>query len=502
VAFGSYAWNLVSGDTNGRVDVFVHDRATGVTERVSVDSGGAEANDDAGWSSLSADGRFVVFASWATNLVPNDTNNLPDVFVHDRATGVTEIASVDSGGAYGNGMSFFCSISADGRFVAFDSRSSNLVSGDTNGGVDIFVRDRFNGTTERVSVDSFGNQGDRNGIRPAISADGTMVAFVSDSTNLVPGDTNVEWDVFVHDRSTGLTERVSVDSSGNEGNDTSNYPSISPDGQVVAFVSYSTNLDPNDTNSYSDVYVHERGSGVTECVSLNTSGTGANDDSFAQLGLSADGRFAAFTSSASDLVTNDTNYHYDVFVRDRVAGVTERASVDSAGAQGDRGSVGGSLSSSGEQVAFFTDATNLVTSDTNRASDAMVRDRCDALWLNYGTGFSGTHGIPDFTAQTDPVFGSMLTLDLSNSYGVTTTGVVLIGFARMDIATPRGGDLLVVPAFTIFLSIPVSGALITGTVPSDPSFFEFAIDLQGLEIDLGAAKGVSFTRGLELILGN
>jgi len=265
VAFGSDATNLVPGDTNGVSDAFVYDRLSGTTERVSVSSTGAQADDDsfAGFfaPAVSADGRFVAFSSDATNLVPGDTNDQTDVFVRDRCltngvsvagcTAKTQRVSVSSSGAQGSGRSLSPTLSADGRFVAFASEADDLVVGDTNEAFDVFVNDRMTGMTERVSVDSTGAQANAASLEhfcPALSADGRFVAFESDATNLVPVDTNGVTDVFVHDRLTATTDRVSVDSAGAQANDGSNFPAISADGSVVAFVSTATNLVPDDTN--------------------------------------------------------------------------------------------------------------------------------------------------------------------------------------------------------------------------------------------------------------
>jgi WD40 repeat protein len=502
VVFDSHATNLVLHDYNHREDVFVHDRVTGVTDRVNVDSNGVEANDDSWGGPISADGRFVTFFSWASNLVPGDTNITGDVFLHDRNTGTTELISVDPNGGPADGPSFFSSISADGRYVAFDSAASNLVAMDTNNAGDIFVRDRQLGLTELVSLDSAGSQGNGGSGFPSISADGASVAFYSEATNLVSGDLNNCLDVFVRNRSTGTTERVSVDSSGNEANNDSEFPSISADGQSVAFGSYATNLDPNDGNGLRDVFVHDRASGVTECVSLNTAGFSGNGQSPGGV-VSSDGRFVAFPSDASDLVPNDTNNLTDMFVRDRATGITERVSVDSSGNEGNGGGGGdGAISANGESVAFFSGSTNLVPNDTNNSVDAFVRDRCDAIWLNYGDGFPGTNGVPNFTSQADPVLGSTLALDLDNSYGSATFGLLFVGLGRAEIPTTWGGDLLVAPLLTFGLTLSAGVTTISGQIPNDPSLCQLAVDLQGFEADPGAVKGVSFTQGLELILGN
>ncbi len=320
IAFESVASNLVPGDTNGRTDCFVKDRQTGITERVNVDSNGLEGNHGCYSPSISADGRYVAFPSGASNLVPNDTNGAMDVFLHDRETGVTERVSVDSTGQEANGSNVHTIISADGRYVAFYSTATNLVPGDTNGTTDVFVHDRVTGITERVSVDSSGQEANGGSGGPSISSDGRYVAFGSAASNLVPGDTNGTSDVFVHDRVTGLTERVSVDSNGQEANGlnrltgSSVYETISGDGRYVVFISEASNLVTGDTNGIRDIFVHDRVTGMTERVNVDNNGEEANGLSI-NATISADGRYVAFDSYASNLVPGDTNASQDVFVR-------------------------------------------------------------------------------------------------------------------------------------------------------------------------------------------
>jgi Tol biopolymer transport system component len=232
VAFQSTASNLVADDTNGVSDVFVRDLQTGTTERVSVDSGGAPGNGTSDAPSLSGDGALVAFTSQATNLVAGDTNNATDVFVHDWHTGATVRASVATDGTQADRAAYDPRLSADGRFVAFDTDATNLVPGDTNGASDVFLRDLQTGVTERASLTATGDQADGDSGTPSLSADGRFVAFQSYAGNLVSGDSNGNYDVFVRDRQTGAVERASLGVGGVEGNAGANEPSLSADGQI------------------------------------------------------------------------------------------------------------------------------------------------------------------------------------------------------------------------------------------------------------------------------
>ncbi len=375
VVFWSVATNLVPGDTNGAWDIFITDRQNGTTERMSVDSNGIQGNHNSLNPSISADGRYVAFESHASNLVPDDTNSDWDVFVHDTITGQTTRISVDSNGNQANGDSYAPSLSSDGRYVTFFSSAPDLVAGDTNGALDVFVRDRQNGTTERVSVDSSGAQGDGDSNYASISGDGRYVAFESWATNLVPADTDGTLDVFVRDRQNGTTERVSVDSSGAQGDGGSNRTSISGDGRYVAFESSATNLVPADTNGALDVFVRDRQNATTERMSVDSSGAQGDGDSH-HASISGDGRHVAFESWATNLVPADTDGTLDVFVRDRQNATTERMSVDSGGTQGNGGeSDSASISTDGRFVAFHSFAHNLVPGDTNTFFDVFVHDR-------------------------------------------------------------------------------------------------------------------------------
>jgi Tol biopolymer transport system component len=375
VVFTSWADNLVPDDTNGAVDVFVYDTQTAATTRVSVGPGGVQGNFDSGEPAISADGRWVAFRSAATNLVAGDTNDEADIFVHDRLTGTTTRVSVATGGAQGQSASYSPSISADGRWVAFHS-DSTLVPGDTNTASDVFVHDRLTGTTTRVSVGLDGAQANAQSAGPDLSADGRWVVFGSAASNLVANDTNGEIDVFVHDRVTGQTTRVNVGPFGTQAGRPSIGQSISADGRWIAFSSMAS-LDFDDTNNETDVYVHDRLSGTTTRVSLGPGGVQANSSSSGPV-ISADGRWVGFGSLASNLVVGDSNGQPDVFVHDRQTGTTTRVSVATGDVQANGSSGGGSVSVDG-RVAFASGATNLVPDDTNDRSDGFMYDRGDAL---------------------------------------------------------------------------------------------------------------------------
>ncbi len=362
-----------------RSDVVLGDRLTGTIELISVDSNEVRGDNYSYSASLTPDLRYVAFSSWSTNLVPGDTNGpYPvghDVFVRDRVNGTTTRVSVSSSGAQGNGESYHMAISADGRYVAFTSHATNFAAGDSNGVEDIFVRDLVNGFTERVNLDSTGAQADGACMGPSISADGRFVVFQGLATNLVAGDTNGKWDVFVRDRLNGTTQRVSVDSSGAQGDGNSDSATITPDGRFVAFRSAATNLIAGDTNGKSDTFLHDRQTGATERVSISSSGAEGDGDTFAEA-LTPDARHVVFTSAASNLVPGDTNGRWDVFVRDRQLATTRRVSLGVNGAQGDEnsGTQGPSISANGQFVAFDSRA-RLLAVDTNNYHDIYVRDR-------------------------------------------------------------------------------------------------------------------------------
>jgi len=251
----------------------VHDLQSGATELVSVTSSGAHSNGWSGVAALSDDARYVAFESLATNLVPGDTNNSEDVFVHDRVSGATTRVSVGPGGAQGNDFSYSAAISADGRYVVFTSDATNLVPGDTNNAADVFAHDRTTGATTRLSTNSGGAQAGGASRLPSISSDGRFVAFQSAANNLVAGDTNICDDVFVRDMATGAVTRVSVSAAGAQGNASGGSARLSFDGRFIAFQSFASNLVANDTTAMPDIFVRDRGAAqpIVYCTAGTTS---------------------------------------------------------------------------------------------------------------------------------------------------------------------------------------------------------------------------------------
>lgn len=374
VVFESIATNLVSNDTNGVQDVFVRDMQTLTTTRVSVDSSGVEGDARSRTPQISGDGRYVVFRSSSTNLVDNDTNGVDDVFLHDRVTGNTSRVSIADGinGDEGNGVSYFPSISPDGGYIAFASFADNLVANDNNGEGDVFVRDLANSTTIRVSIADGvnGAEGNARSNRPKIGEDGLYVAFESNASNLVSNDTNGWSDIFLRDITNNTTTRVNIATgvNGAEADNESLEISLSGDVRFVAFATSATNLIGNDTNGSADVFLRDTVTQTTTRISVNSSG-GESDGFSGFPQMSADGVSIAFNSSSTNLVQNDSNAESDVFLHDTQSGETTRISVNVSGVEGDDRSRRQSMSADGRYVVFESEATNLVNDDSQMETD-------------------------------------------------------------------------------------------------------------------------------------
>jgi len=385
IAFESAAGNFVAGDTNGNFDIFMKDRQTGAITRVSTSPTEAQANGNSFTPSISGDGRFVAFQSFATNLLPNTSNCIANgcIFVKDRTTGALTRVDVATAGQP-NGATGNPNISGNGRFVAFQSAATNLVAGDVNGHVDVFVRDVQAGRTVLASVTGT-TQGNGDSTQPSISADGRFVAFSSLADNLVPGDSNGTSDVFRRDLVNQITDAVSFTSTsrgGVTGNGASDAPHISGDGLVVVFRSFATNFGTvPDTNNVADTYIKEVGTALTPVrVSISTAGVQGNAPSGPQSAISFNGQYVAFVSYASNLVAGDNNGVPDLFIRDRILNQTIRANISNSGQQADGGFFaqsslsfnGSSISPTPSLLAFDSIATNFVQPDNNGFSDVFT----------------------------------------------------------------------------------------------------------------------------------
>ncbi|WSQ06506.1 hypothetical protein OG604_01240 [Streptomyces sp. NBC_01231] len=388
IAFDSSATNLVPGDSNGFSDIFIKDLHTGTIERANVADDGTEADNETMTYSMSANGRYIAFSSYADNLAPGDTPDAQDVFVHDRLTGRTELL-VKAGEA--GTQTYEPSISANGRYVAFTSDRSDLVPGDTNNSRDVFVRDRWKGTIKRVSVADDGTQTDGFSEGAVISADGTRIGFRSqfslggdDEALARPDASGVRRPealiFYVHDTRTGRTvlaahtrDGLPVPVRGDIG--------LSPDGRYSLYSSEWREIVPDDTNDKRDVFATDLATGATRRLSLAYDGSEPNDHSAgtaaalaAGPALSADNRHVVFTSSADNLVPDDTNGDADAFVRDLITGDVQRVNVTKDGAQSDKAQrTSPVVDAFGRTVAFSSGEDDLVPGDTNETSDVFVR---------------------------------------------------------------------------------------------------------------------------------
>jgi Tol biopolymer transport system component len=377
VAFASDAANLITGDTNGAGDIFVKDCSSGAVTCVSLSMSGIPGQGESYAASISADGQHIAFVSEGPDLVTGDGNSLPDVFVRDLANGTTTRLSVPESGGEADGASTAPRISADGRFVAFVSSATNLAAGDSNGSPDIFVRDLQASTLEWVSVSAAGGPSDGACDGPALSADGRYVAFASNARNLIAGESgdsvDQAWDVYRRDRQTGTTVRVSASLSGGKGDGQSFAAAISADGRYVAFASMATNLISSDLNGKSDIYLRDLSAGTTLRVSIGPGGLEPAGESL-RPSMSADGRFVAFESSAGNLVSEPapegSTWSY---LRDLGTTTTIRVISASPAALPESGSLSPVVSSDGRWIAFSSAEPALVAGDSNEFEDVFAR---------------------------------------------------------------------------------------------------------------------------------
>ena len=450
VAFESEATNLVRDDGNQQLDVFVRDLATGVTERVSVSSEGVEGDDISFEPRISADGRFVAFTSRASNLIPHDLNDALDVFVRDRLLGTTELVSRSSTGVYGDLASFCTDLSPDGNLVVFHSAANELVPGDFQDDTDVFVRDRAQGLTERVSVSTAGVEGNFSSSSGTISADGRFVAFRSAADNLAPdtsggGPTGFA-DIFLRDRQAGTTALISVSTAGLQVNAQSNTPDISADGRFVAFTCTGHLVEAGQPAGQMDMYVRDLVAGTTELANLDSSGA-VLDVSMMRCTLSADGRY----------VVLDTLLGYQpTHLRDRIAGATQLVGVGTDGTIAATMIEQQPITADGRFVVFESFSGELVADDTNNASDIFLRDT-RPFFSDLGQGLAGVAGVPTLSGSGVLLGGEPVAFTLADAQPSATSALVISPF---NLSAPfKGGTL--VPAPTVLLGFTTG---VAGTV--------------------------------------
>ena len=452
VVHASHASNLVAEpDSNGIVpDIFVRDLVAGTTQRVNVSATGVQANDWSQDPEISADGRYVTFSSLATNLIDGeaDLNGTYDIFVVDRDFDTIERVSVNSAEEEALGSNASPAISDDGNFVAFQSTAQNLAALPPNTGSAIFLRDRSGGTTTLVPTPPSDCPGAGS---PAISAEGTQIAFLGLTHDCINPAT-AAYNIYVYDTVTQATETASLSSSGNPGLD-SQFPEMSADGRYVVFHSRDQHT-PDDTDDRYDVYLRDRVAGTTERISVSTSGgdtLGTDiDPPFSGLPVvSDDGRYVAFQSNASNLVANDTNNRDDIFVRDRAVGATLRVSVSAEGFQaGDCSGCGtrSALTGDAQHIAYAS-GNALVAEDTNANLDVYARDLSPAA----------SEGADTTAAPFEPV-----STDTEND-GATPSDPV-----ETAVTSPDGGEV----------SIDESGDAGTATPPSGYAFLGGVVTIE------------------------
>ena len=366
IAFQARASDFVLGASSDVANIFIFDRLKKKYRRINANTFFIPD------FSISANGRYVAFASDQPDLDASDTNNVRDVFLFDSVTGQISRISVSSIGKQGNKASFNPHLSADGRYITFSSEADNLVEADTNGNIDVFVYDQLTRQTSRVSVKSGGAQSEGGGLYSKISGDGRFVVFQSRSDDLVANDFNEAADVFVHDRSRQHTERVSVNSLGSETARfrDNRFADISENGRYVVFESLDYNFSEIPLNFSSGVFVRDRASKQTTLVSVGLNGVAPNGSFCTGVDISANGRYVTFESDATNLDSRDVINDFDIYAHDRW---NKKTSLVNLNSNPDYRAGGASLSADGRQIAFESDAPDLVVGDDNNLVDVFVR---------------------------------------------------------------------------------------------------------------------------------
>jgi Raf kinase inhibitor-like YbhB/YbcL family protein len=336
-----------------------------------ISSGGTGDSDR---PQISADARYLLFQSAASNLVAGDTNGATDIFLQDRNTSTTtRVNLANSGSTAADLGSYAPAMTGDGRYIVFESDATNLVAAASGGLRHVYRRDRTTSSTIRVSTSGGGVAGNSNNLSPVISSDGNLIAFSSTATNLAPSDSNVGSDIFLRNVTANTLSHISVSRTGGNADGESTEPHLSADGNLVVFESLATNLVSGDSNGASDIFLYNSASQNTSRISTSSSNVAGNGHSFSPR-LSSGGRYVVFESEASNLVVGDTNNLADIFLKDRTTGQARMVSTSNLGVLADGASFDPSVTPDGRFVVFRSEATNLVPNDENDLPDIFVKD--------------------------------------------------------------------------------------------------------------------------------
>jgi len=408
VGFDSTATNLIAGGNSFAQNVFVHDTQTDLTTLVSKNKDGTDGGNALSTTPyLSNDGRYVVFSSNASDIVLNDNNGNRDVFLYDMQLNTMKLVSKNNAGTgSANGASFAYDISADGRYIAYESSAADIVANDSNGTYDIYIYDAVTDITILASKSKLGTGTANSASKaPSLSSDGRYVTFYSSATDMASTDTDTKNDVFIYDRVTNVTALVSINTSlAGSGNGNSWNAKISKGANYVTFSSTSSDLVLNDTNNSTDVFLYDVTTSQITLVSKNTTGTGTgNGYSYSPM-ISSNGQFVTYSSQASDLVSADTNANQDIFLYDSQLDSNVLVSSNVTGIDSANGySTCNTISSDGRYILFSSSATNITLISNNEGPetfDAFIYDRLSGTAVTVSTNGIRTGGAC-FTTSTN-----------------------------------------------------------------------------------------------------
>ena len=500
VAFSSFASDLTPNDRNQTYDVFVHDRLTLTTSLESKNSSGVQGDLMSKDASISGNGRFLVFGSSASNM-GSAAPLAYSIYLRDLVLRQTTMVSVSSAGVPANRPCSNASVSDDGRYVVFQSQADNLVAASLPPGDHVFVRDVVLATTELLDQAPSGLPGNSTATYPRIASGGRYIVFQSHSSNLVTPDLNGFGDVFIHDLVNQRTSLVSLSTSGSQGNSSSGIPYVSSDGRFVAFASSANNLVNGDTNGTVDVFVVD--TAVPSIVRASITASGVQGDLVSSCrGVSDDGRYVVFDTASTTFFPALQNGFGQIYRKDLLSGVLEIVSVDGQGVLGNRGSTNSSLSGSGAVVSFHSPASNLVQNDMNGFIDVFAIDAgCPGCIEPYGASCGSTIHPLLLSAAGCANAGEAIGLWVKNGLP-NVPAVIVFGQRRAQVPLGAGcvfllGNPFGSPAPTLLLGATGDG-LIVLSIP--PAASPAVVTAQAFSWDAPSPLGISVSNGLEITL--